>query len=27
MYVVGVFWYSLLIKDYNRKELAGLIIH
>ena len=27
MYMVGVFLYSLLIKDYNRKELAGLIVH
>ena len=27
MYLIGVFWYSLLIMDYNRKELAGLIVH
>lgn len=27
MYIVGVFWYTLLINDFNRKEKAGLIIH
>ena len=27
MYIVGVFWYTLLINDFNRKERAGLIMH
>lgn len=27
MYLVGVFWYALLIRDYNKKEIAGLIKH
>ena len=25
MYIVGVFWYSLLIRDYTKREKAGLI--
>nr|MBA3706979.1 MFS transporter [Bacteroidota bacterium] len=27
LYIVGVFWYSLLIRDYNKREKAGLIMH
>lgn len=27
MYIVGVIMYQMLIKDYNRRESAGLIIH
>ena len=27
MYLIGVFWYTLLINDYNRKEIAGEIVH
>lgn len=27
MYLVGVAWYALLIVDYNKKEIAGLISH
>ncbi len=27
MYLLGVIWYTLLIADYNKKEMAGLIVH
>ncbi len=27
MYLLGVFWYSLLIKDYHKKETSGMIVH
>ena len=27
MYIIGVFWYTLLIRDYNKREKSGLIIH
>jgi MFS family permease len=27
MYVIGVFWYTLLIRDFNKREKLGLIKH